>query len=189
MQWLLARQTRHGHGRLIPGVADMDEDGFVIPAPAAYLLQRLPGFPPAWVFAQLLNAVLLPGLDADLIEALEERRIRLRITDARVQADLVVRAGWFRVAAGSLAPDVAIAASMRDFLLLARRIEDPDALFFARRLLIEGDTALGLRVKNALDALDLPPFDARSLAPAKVFGWIRTWISCRSVARDARMHT
>ncbi|MGL4734573.1 MAG: ubiquinone anaerobic biosynthesis accessory factor UbiT, partial [Enterovibrio sp.] len=46
-------------------------------------------------------------------------------------------------------------------LLLAARKEDPDTLFFQRRLLIEGDTALGLQVKNALDSVDLsalPPF-------------------------------
>jgi predicted lipid carrier protein YhbT len=38
-------------------------------------------------------------------------------------------------------------------LLLTRR-EDPDALFFSRRLVSEGDTELGLTVKNLLDALD-----------------------------------
>jgi predicted lipid carrier protein YhbT len=34
---------------------------------------------------------------------------------------------------------------------------------------MEGDTELGLLVKNTLDALELPPFDLRSLSPAKVF--------------------
>jgi predicted lipid carrier protein YhbT len=34
------------------------------------------------------------------------------------------------------------------------RQEDPDTLFFQRRLTIEGDTELGLEVKNILDALD-----------------------------------
>ena len=32
------------------------------------------------------------------------------------------------------------------------RLEDPDTLFFSRRLVIEGDTELGLALKNALDA-------------------------------------
>lgn len=50
------------------------------------------------------------------------------------------------------APDVTVRASLRDYLALALRREDPDSLFFARRLVIEGDTALGLAVKNALDA-------------------------------------
>ena len=41
-----------------------------------------------------------------------------------------------------------------DSVYAGLRDEDPDTLFFARRLTIEGDTELGLMVKNALDALD-----------------------------------
>ena len=50
-------------------------------------------------------------------------------------------------------PDVTVRASLADYLALALRREDPDTLFFTRRLVIEGDTALGLEIKNALDAL------------------------------------
>ena len=64
------------------------------------------------------------------------------------------------------AADLAISASLRDFIALWLREEDPDTLFFARRLTIEGDTDLGLTVKNLLDGIDwesalgrlLPPF-------------------------------
>ena len=49
-------------------------------------------------------------------------------------------------------PDVTVRASLRDYVALALRREDPDTLFFSRRLVIEGDTDLGLTVKNALDA-------------------------------------
>ena len=34
------------------------------------------------------------------------------------------------------------------------REEDPDTLFFNRKLVIEGDTELGLVVKNLLDSVD-----------------------------------
>jgi len=50
-------------------------------------------------------------------------------------------------------PDVTIRASLRDYAALVLRREDPDTLFFTRRLAIEGDTELGLALKNALDAL------------------------------------
>ncbi|HEX7954152.1 MAG TPA: SCP2 sterol-binding domain-containing protein, partial [Burkholderiales bacterium] len=50
---------------------------------------------------------------------------------------------------------VVISAGTRDFLRLARREADPDTLFFDRKLLIEGDTELGLLLKNTLDAIDL----------------------------------
>ncbi len=49
--------------------------------------------------------------------------------------------------------DVTIRARLEDYVALALRREDPDTLFFSRRMVIEGDTALGLVVKNALDSL------------------------------------
>lgn len=44
-----------------------------------------------------------------------------------------------------------IEGTLYDFLVLIDRQEDPDTLVFQRRLAIEGDTELGLRVKNFLD--------------------------------------
>ena len=45
-------------------------------------------------------------------------------------------------------------ADTAEYLKLLRREEDPDTLFFNRRLDIEGDTELGLIVKNMLDSLE-----------------------------------
>jgi predicted lipid carrier protein YhbT len=53
-------------------------------------------------------------------------------------------------------PDVTVRASLPDYLALALRREDPDTLFFSRRLVLEGDTELGLALKNALDAIGWP---------------------------------
>ena len=50
-------------------------------------------------------------------------------------------------------PDVTVRASLRDYAALALRREDADTLFFRRRLVIEGDTELGLALKNGIDAL------------------------------------
>jgi O2-independent ubiquinone biosynthesis accessory factor UbiT len=51
-------------------------------------------------------------------------------------------------------PDVVFTATFMDLIRLALRLEDPDALFFNRRLLIEGNTDIGLRVKNMLDGVE-----------------------------------
>ena len=51
--------------------------------------------------------------------------------------------------------DATISGELREFLLLASRREDPDTLFFQRRLQISGDTDLSLEVKNMLDTIDL----------------------------------
>lgn len=92
--------------------------------------------------------------------------IRFRIMDGRVES------GW-----GTNTPpgrDVRIRGRFEDFWLMATRVEDPDTLFFNRRLAIEGDTETGLTLKNLLDALDydwrahvaavLGPFAASFLA-------------------------
>ena len=52
-----------------------------------------------------------------------------------------------------------------EMLTPAQRLDDPDTLFFNRRLIMEGDTELGLMVKNALDAMELPVFDPRQFRP------------------------
>ncbi|MTH45738.1 ubiquinone anaerobic biosynthesis accessory factor UbiT [Intestinirhabdus alba] len=51
--------------------------------------------------------------------------------------------------------DVSFSADAGDLLMIAARKQDPDTLFFQRRLVIEGDTELGLYVKNLMDAIEL----------------------------------
>ena len=51
--------------------------------------------------------------------------------------------------------DACIRGSLKSFIFLAARKEDPDTLFFQRDLVIEGDTNIGLEVKNLMDSLEL----------------------------------
>lgn len=51
--------------------------------------------------------------------------------------------------------DVSFSADAGDLLMIATRIQDPDTLFFQRRLTIEGDTELGLHFKNLMDTIEL----------------------------------
>ncbi len=66
----------------------------------------------------------------------------------------------FRIVGSRLTPvapeqaTVRIRGHLAGFLSLAVRAEDPDTLFFQRKLAIEGDTETGLHVKNLLDGLD-----------------------------------
>ncbi|MCC4832204.1 SCP2 sterol-binding domain-containing protein [Shewanella sp. 1_MG-2023] len=51
--------------------------------------------------------------------------------------------------------DVTFTANVPELLLVAAAKEDPDTLFFQRKLRIEGDTELGLEVKNLLLGIEL----------------------------------
>ena len=53
------------------------------------------------------------------------------------------------------------------------RKEDPDTLFFSRRQSMQGDTELGLLLKNTLDALELPSDTWRLLMPDRMFAILR----------------
>ena len=139
---------------------------FAVPAGLAQLLARLPAYPGSWLFARALNLALVPHLLPDVRNALEGRTLRLAVSDARIAFDFRWRGAGFAADRPQPMPDLTIRASAGDLLRLARREEDPDTLFFSRRLALEGDTELGLLFKNTLDALDMSVFDmAAALRP------------------------
>lgn len=141
---------------------------FTVPAPAAALLARLPPFPGSVLLATALNLGLAPQLPADVCRQLTHRKLRIHVRDARLTFDFSWTGERFAACAPGQAADLTIGASVHDFLRLARREEDPDTLFFSRRLSMEGDTELGLIVKNTLDALELPVFDLQQWTPPRV---------------------
>lgn len=136
-----------------------------IPPAIGRLLGRLPPQPPAWLFVHGLNRLLAPQLPQDVKQALFARRLRLRVEDAGLAIDFSWQGNAFEMARHGDAPDLTIGACAHDLVLMARREEDPDTLFFCRRLILEGDTELGLLFKNTLDALDASAFDWRRLLP------------------------
>ncbi|HYD95797.1 MAG TPA: SCP2 sterol-binding domain-containing protein [Noviherbaspirillum sp.] len=146
---------------------------FVLPEPVGKLLSLLPVYPGSLLFATGLNLVLKSNLPEDVQQALSGKKLRIKVTDARLSFDFLWSNGRFAAGSNQGEPDLTISASAHDFLLLARREEDPDTLFFSRRLSMEGDTELGLLVKNTLDAIELPVFELGKLAPARVFGRIK----------------
>lgn len=85
------------------------------------------------------------------LSPLRGKLVRLEIRELGFGPSLTLTSFGLVPAVG--APDVVFRASLEDYVALALRREDPDSLFFTRRLVIEGDTALGLILKNALDAL------------------------------------
>lgn len=122
------------------------------PQPLAALLARLPATPPSLAFSMLANRLLWPAMQSLDWQPLAGRRYAIRVKDLGLSLRFTVGPRGFAPDGG--APDLTVSATARDFLLLLARREDPDTLFFSRRLVSEGDTELGLTVKNLLDALD-----------------------------------
>ena len=129
---------------------------FTVPAPVAKLVSRLPQQPPTRLLTLALNLALDRVLPRDTLAPLSGRHLQMRVLDAGLTLDFSLdEKGFHRFAPDQpQKPDLVISATTRDFIALALREEDPDTLFFSRRLRMEGDTDLGLLVKNTLDAVD-----------------------------------
>lgn len=131
---------------------------------AALPLTKLPFAMQQRFFHTLLEHVFSQAIRAGELDFLRGRWLAVRLEDLVWQLQL--SQGYDRtlkLRSGGTA-DTEIRGPLRSFILLAAQREDPDALFFRRELIIEGDTDLGLQVKNWLDSLD-----ADALPPALLF--------------------
>jgi len=106
------------------------------------------------VLGVVLNEAFRAPLRHGELDFLEGAAIRIRVHDVHVDWLLTVRNGRFRPLDRTRPEDVCISGESPDFALLATRRADPDTLFFQRRIRIEGDTELGLAVKNTMDSMD-----------------------------------
>lgn len=125
-------------------------------------LLRLPLLPLRLAPPRLVGLVLERLLTLSLasqqadgeLDFLQDRRLRIRIADAGLDWLITHDNGRWRVLNRQLTADATITGKVRDLVLLASRREDPDTLFFQRRLVIEGDVEFGLQAKNLLDSLE-----------------------------------
>jgi predicted lipid carrier protein YhbT len=146
---------------------------FLIPQPIGTLISLLPRYPHSLIFTRAINLSLGDKLSDEVWQPLHGKRVCIRVKDAGIVFHFTLGKNGLIARHAVHQPDLTISASAQDFILLALRKEDPDTLFFSRRLVMEGDTELGLLVKNTLDAMELPPLDFRTLLPVRLLGKLR----------------
>jgi predicted lipid carrier protein YhbT len=125
-----------------------------LPAPLALPLKLVPGRIHSTVVSRLLNLLLSSQRAQGELDFLDGKTLRIDVEDAGLSYSISLR-NQLLVAAGSTRYDISISGKVHDFLQLMARIEDTDTLFFQRRLKMQGDTELGLYLKNFLDGLDI----------------------------------
>jgi predicted lipid carrier protein YhbT len=133
--------------------------------PLLGLARHLPFTLQRWVLESVVARLFAEPVEDGAFDLLQGRWLRLEVSDLQLAWCITRERRGLRMAARAPV-DVCIRGNWREFVLLASRREDPDTLFFRRRLVIEGDTELGLAMKNLLDSLDpeqLPPRLWRSL--------------------------
>lgn len=125
----------------------------------AIFLRRLSEWP---LPAVLLTAALASAFNRYLraqgsmqrLAELEGKRIGIQVRELPWAFAVTVAKDGLRVTARGESAHVTIRGSLADLRRLAMRQEDPDTLFFERRLCIEGETETGLLLKNLLDTLE-----------------------------------
>jgi predicted lipid carrier protein YhbT len=106
------------------------------------------------VLSVALNQAFREPLAHGELDFLQGANVRIRVTDLSIDWLISLDGDKFVPQERELNEDVCISGESPDFILLAARKADPDTLFFHRRIRIEGDTELGLAVKNTMDSMD-----------------------------------
>jgi predicted lipid carrier protein YhbT len=104
---------------------------------------------------QILNRAFSNEIADGELDFIEGRYVRIQVSDAKLEFCLTLQHGRIAMADTRQPVDLSISGSLYDYLLLISGREDPDTLFFQRHLSMEGDTHLGVYLKNVLAAVDL----------------------------------
>lgn len=128
----------------------------VLPGPLTLPLRLIPTEIHSLLLVTLLNGLLNDWISQSVdLEFLRDRVLALRIRDLRVEYRFRhTGSAGFAPCPVTATPELTISGALYDFLALATRREDSDTLFFNRHVVMEGDTALGLELKNVLDGMD-----------------------------------
>ncbi len=135
---------------LLPGLPAVPKPTQLLSIP----IKLIPGALHSHGLAFILNKILADALDQGELDFLDGRIARITVSDLGLDYRLTLRHGRLTAAESHRQPDVRFGGLLKEFMLLALNKEDPDTLFFQRRLQLEGDTELGLEIKNFLYTLD-----------------------------------
>lgn len=127
----------------------------LLPRPLKLPLLLVPGVIQRQIISRSLNLLFRQELLDDELEFLDGKIVALKIEDAGLLFHLALHDKQISCLSNTKNPDLTMQGTVYDFLLMLSRKEDPDTLFFNRRLRLSGDTELGLYVKNFLDALEM----------------------------------
>lgn len=125
-----------------------------LPVPLGPAIGRVSGPFGRFMVVAVVNRALARQIEDGLADFLGRRSLAVCITDLELEWRFTLDAAGKRIVHCHSEPDATIRGDSLALLLLAARRVDPDTLFFHRRLMVEGDTELGLQAKNLLDMLD-----------------------------------
>jgi len=125
-----------------------------LPKPLSLPARIIPTAVHSAVITRILNNLLSAQIADGELDFLQDKILHVHVEDASMVYSMSLQNA--RLIAGNPNKyDMKISGTIHDFLLLISRSEDADTLFFQRRLKMQGDTELGLYLKNFLDGMDV----------------------------------
>lgn len=134
----------------------MNLPNIILPSWLAKVVSKLPSKPPRFILVNALNYMLKRDLLPADMSYFSGRKFEINVLDAGIKVRFSANDEQFIYTTFSDEPDLRLSANSIDFMRMILREEDPDTLFFNRKLHIEGDTELGLITKNLLDSVEWP---------------------------------
>ncbi|MCW9024794.1 MAG: SCP2 sterol-binding domain-containing protein [Gammaproteobacteria bacterium] len=122
--------------------------------PLKLALRSLPDGLHNHLLSRTFNHFLNGQRFAQRLSYLNGKRLWLTINDTNNSWHFRINKGQFVPDHLQAQPEIHIKGDFKHFILLATRNEDPDTLFFARQISIEGNTEDSLYLKNLLDAME-----------------------------------
>jgi predicted lipid carrier protein YhbT len=127
----------------------------VFPAMLSLPLKIMPSFIHNKALVTTLNRIFQQDMEEGGLDFLQDKVVCITIEDIGIEFRLTLNENKLIIADTNKTPNLYLKGTVYNYLLLASRREDTDTLFFSRRLHMQGDTELGLYVKNFLDGMDM----------------------------------
>lgn len=127
----------------------------VLPFPLKLSARLIPASLRGRALVASLNHLFKQAITNGELDFMQDHVLAIRVSDAALDFRISLKGKTFVSCEPWRKPDMTFEGTVYDFLLLTSRREDPDTLFFNRRLKLGGNTELGLQLKNFLDALEM----------------------------------
>ncbi|MBE93406.1 MAG: lipid carrier protein [Idiomarina sp.] len=104
---------------------------------------------------QLLNRLFKEEIISGDLDFISERVVEIKVKDIDLSLFLTLKGNQLKALNNPTNADVQLSADGDALLLLIYGKVDPDTLFFNRKLMVKGNTELGLHLKNFLDTIEV----------------------------------
>jgi O2-independent ubiquinone biosynthesis accessory factor UbiT len=128
---------------------------------------------PPWIQTQVLclglNRFFQQELAKGELDFMCNKTLVIDVSDYQLLFAITLQQRRLKIRLTPVTQDLLISVNSADMLAMINNQVDPDTLFFRRRLLMLGDTELGLQCKNLLDSIGI---ERLPVPLAKVLDWL-----------------